>query len=260
MSDMKKYIYILLCLLTVSCAKTERPAVDESTVIYVTIDSPSSRVRVGTSGLFAWQAGDSIAVFNQETKQREIFKLHSGAGMSTASFDGRKMDGELFYAYYPVTAKCDGKTFKLSLPVQVELGVPVQIFDSMPLLGVSTDLSSITVNSLCGVLQLNVSGTGKLKSAALESVTKAISGEMLYNIEYGIQAMGVTASHIIMMNAEGTELSVFRPTPLRFILPPEEYNDLKLTLTWDSGASQSFLINEPILITKGALIEKEITK
>ena len=260
MSDMKKYIYILLCLLTVSCAKTERPAVDESTVIYVTIDNRSAKARLGTSGFVAWQAGDSIAVFNQETKQREIFKLHSGAGMSTASFDGRKMEGELFYAYYPVTAKCDGKTFKLSLPVQVELGVPVQIFNSMPLLGVSTNPSEITVNQLCGILQLNVSGTEKLKSVKLESVAKAIAGEMLYNVERGIAAMGATASHIIIMDAEGTELSTYRSTPLRFILPPSEYTDLKVTLYMDSGLSRTFPLNETVQITPGSLIEKEITK
>ena len=260
MSDMKKYICVLLCLLPLSCAKTEQPAADESAVIYVTIENRSSKTQVGTNGKAAWHAGDSVAVLNRTTLQKEIFRLHSGAGLTTASFDGKKMEGELFCAYYPISAKCDGKTFKVSLPVQTELSVPVQVFDSMPLLGVSTDPTMITVNNLCGVLQLNVSGSGKLKSVKLESVAKAISGELLYNIEYGIAAMGATASHLIMMNAEGTELSPFRPTPLRFILPPDEYRDLKLTLTLDSGASQSFPINETVRIDQGTLVEIAITK
>lgn len=260
MSDMKKYLCILLGLLPLSCTKTEQPAADESAVIYVTIDSHSAKTQIGTSGIAAWRAGDSLAVLDRNTGKEEIFRLHSGAGMSTASFDGRKMEGELFCAYYPVTAKCDGKTFKVSLPVQTELGVPVQVFDSMPLLGVSTDPTMITVNNLCGILQLNVSGTEKLKSVKLESTAKAISGEMLYNIEHGIAAMGAMASHIIMMSAEDTWLSPFRPTPLRFILPPGEYKDLKLTLVMDSGSSRSFPINEIIPITPGSLIEKAITK
>lgn len=257
---MKKYIYVLLCLLTVSCTKKEQPAVDESAVIYVTIDAPSTKAQVGTSGRIAWHAGDSVVVMNRETKKSAIFRLHSGAGMSTASFDGKKMEGELFCAYYPATAKCDGKTYKISLPVQTRLGVPVQIFDMMPLLGVSTDPSMITVSNLCGILQLDVSGTGKLKSATLESTSKAISGEMLYNIEQGIAAMGATASHIILMSGEDTELSTSRPTPLRFILPPYEYKDLKVTLVLDSGSSQSFPINETVPIVPGALVEKSITK
>lgn len=256
MMTMKKILYIMLCLLPlVSCSKKEGVTGDvRQDVIFVTI-SDQTKTQLGTSGKLSWTAGDMVAVFSDKVRKPEIFSLCSGEGFSVASFSGTKPEGSIFFAFYPSDARCDGVTIRTELPVEIHHSAPVEVLGDMPMFGVSSDVSDIKVRNICGVLQFNLTGNGKLKSVVLSSQQNAIAGDFLYSFEDDIYAMGRTASHTITLDASSTVLSPFRPAPFYFILPPGEYEDLKFTVTDADGISTVFSTGESIVISSGQITE-----
>lgn len=256
MMTMKKILYIMLCLLPlVSCSQKKEVTGDvRQDVIFVTI-SDQTKTQLGTSGKLSWTAGDRIAVFSDNVRTPEIFSLRSGEGFSVASFSGTKPEGNIFFAFYPSDARCDGVTIRTELPVEIHHSAPVEVLGDMPLFGMSDDVSDIKVRNICGVLQFNLTGNGKLKSVVLSSQQNAIAGDFLYSFADDIYAMGRTASHTITLDASSTELSPFRPAPFYFILPPGEYEDLKFTVTDADGISTVFSTGEVIAISPGKITE-----
>lgn len=252
---MKKIAYILISLLPlVSCTEKETPRAKEADVIFVSIGAPATKTQLGTSGKLSWSTGDKVAVFSDKVTDAREFTLRSGAGYSVASFTGEKMEGDMFYAYYPSTARCDGTTFRSTLPTNVKHSVPTEALEGLPLFGSSREISEIGVRNICGVLQFNLTGNGRLKSVILEA-EKAISGEFLCILADGTFAMGKSGAHIIKMDASETELSFFKPTPFYFILPPGEYEDIRFTVTDAEGGSTVFAAGETIEIEPGVLTE-----
>lgn len=252
---LKRFAYTLMApLLLLSCTEKEMPRPAAADVIFVTIGGDATKTQLGTSGKLSWSKDDRIGVFSNESSVPVEFKLRSGAGYSVASFEGTAPKGELFHAYFPADARCDGITFRSILPTMTKHSVPTEILENMPLYGTSRDVSDITVNSLCGVLQFNLTGNGRLKSIILEA-EKAISGEFLYTLQGGIFAMTKNGSHIISMDASSTELSFYKPTPFYFLLPPGEYEDIRFTVTDAEGGSTVFSAGETLTITAGKVTE-----
>lgn len=254
---MKRILNIMFCLLPLaSCAKKEVVADGNSQeLIFVTIGDTGVKTQLGTSGKLSWSAGDKVAVFSDKVRKAETFTLNSGEGFSVASFKGNAPEGEKFYAFYPSDARCDGITIRTELPVELRHSIPVDVLGNMPLYGTSNNVSDIKVHNICGVLQFNLTGNGKLKSVVLASESTAIAGDFLYSFADDIYAMGRTASHTITLDASSTELSPFRPAPFYFILPPGEYEDLKFTVTDAEGVSTVFSIEETVEISAGVITE-----
>lgn len=253
---MKRFPYLLAALLAVlSCSHKEPVPQKEGSVIFVKIEDSATKAQIGTSGIFSWSEADKIGVFSDVAADPVEYTLRSGAGYSVASFEGSAVEGTVFHAWYPSTAKCDGKTFRSVLPTKVRHSVPVCALEGMPLYGISRSCEDITVRSLCGVLEFNLTGNGMLQSVLLEA-DKPVSGEFLCNLTgAGLIAMGKNASRIISMDASGTELSFFRPTPFYFILPPGEYDELKFTVTDAQGSTTVFSASETVVIKAGELSE-----
>lgn len=252
---MKRFAYTFAALLAVlACTEKEPDVQNAESVIFVKIAQPQTKTQIGTSGKVAWTAEDRISVFSDADKEHTEYVLKSGAGYSVASFAGEKVEGSQFYASYPSSARCDGKTFRTILPTRVSHSVPVNHLEGMPLFGSSRSAGDITVRPLCGVLEFNLTGNGFLKSVVLEAET-AISGEMICNLADGLTAMSATASHIISMDASQTELSFFRKTPFHFILPPGEYENLSFTVTDSEGGVTVFTTDETIVIRAGEFTE-----
>lgn len=252
---MKKILYILSCLLPLASCTEKEPVTDGNAqdVIFVTIEG--EKTQLGTSGKLSWSKGDRVAVFSDKVRSREVFDLRSGAGFSVASFEGRCMEGSRFYAFYPSDARCDGITIRTELPVEMHHSTPVAVLENMPLFGTSDDVTDFKVRNICGVLQFNLTGSGKLKTVVLSSESSAIAGDFLYSFADNIFAMGRSASHTITMDASSSELSSFRPAPFCFILPPGEYDDLKFTVTDSDDVSTVFSIGETVVISAGKITE-----
>ena len=246
---MKRIIPVLLLLLPLaSCHKQDEPT-PEKDIAFVSIRPFETKAQIGTNTLPAWSEGDKIAIAGEDTENPSEFTLRSGAGLSVASFEGVKPQGEDFIVCYPSDAKCDGESFKGSLSTFVSHAVPNQPLGILPMWGHSRDLTSVNLSSPCGILKLELKGNGKLKSITLDA-GKPISGEFMYNITADIFAM-IGGATIITMDASGTELIPTRAVPFYFILPPGEYDELILNITDADDDVNYITVDDTVVIEAG---------
>lgn len=247
---MKRILLTLLVLLPLVSCKEDNPAVEpEKDLAFVSIEAFRTKTQVGTNATPVWGRGDKIAVFGEASESPSEFTLRSGAGYTTASFEGVKPAGEGFIVCHPSTAKCDGITFRGKLETQVTHGVPAQPLGALPLWGRARDLENVKVSSPCGVLQLNLKGSGRLKSVLLDA-GRPISGEFLCSLADSVFAM-IGGANIILMEAPDTEVFPSRETPFYFVMPPGEYEDIRFTITPAEGEMMYFSPDNAVKVEPG---------
>jgi len=246
---MKRIIPVLLLLLPLaSCHKQDVPE-PENVVAFVSIRSFETKAQIGTNTLPSWSEGDKIAVVGDDIDNPSEFTLCSGAGYSVASFEGVKPEGESWIVCCPSDGRCDGETFRASLSTVVSHAVPDQPLGILPMWGHTRDLSSVSLESPCGILKLELKGSAELKSITLDA-GKPISGEFLYNIPASLFAM-IGGANIIKMDAAGTELIPTRAVPFYFILPPGEYDELVLSITDSTDDVTYIIVDDTVVIEAG---------
>ena len=247
---MKRIIPVLLLLLPLAaCHKQDESAAPENAIAFVSIRSFETKAQIGTNTLPVWNEGDKISIVGDDVDNPSEFTLRSGAGYSVASFEGVKPEGEAYIVCCPSDARCDGETFRASLSTIVAHAVPNQTLGILPMWGQANDLSSVSLESPCGILKLELKGSTELKSITLDA-GKPISGEFLYNITADLFAM-IGGASIITMNASGTELIPTRAVPFYFILPPGEYDELVFNIT-DSDDDVTYItVDDTVLIEAG---------
>ena len=247
---MKRLLPLLLVLVPLlSCNKESAAPSPEKDIAFVSIRPFETRSQIGTNTLTAWSKGDAIAIVSDIEDTPSVFTLRSGAGYSSASFEGVKPEGNLYVACYPSTARCNGITYRGLLDTKVTHTMPSQTLGALPMWGRGSDLSSMTLSPICGIFQLNLTGTGKLSSILLDA-GRPVSGEYLCSLSDGLFAM-INGSDIVLMDVKGTELSTFRETPFYFILPPGEYEGLRLTITAEDGTVKEQVLDETLVIEAG---------
>ena len=247
---MKRFLPLLLVLVPLlSCNKESAAPSPEKDIAFVSIRPFETRSQIGTNTLTAWSKGDAIAITSDLEDTPSVFTLRSGAGYSSASFEGVKPEGNLYVACYPSTARCDGITYRGLLDTKVSHSMPSQTLGALPMWGRGSDLSSLTLSPICGIFQLNLMGDGKLSSILLDA-GRPISGEYLCSISDGLFAM-INGSDIVLMDVQGTELSTLRETPFYFILPPGEYVNLQLTFTAADGSVKELTLPEAVFVEAG---------
>lgn len=247
---MKRFLPLLLVLVPLlSCNKESAAPSPEKDIAFVSIRPFETRSQIGTNTLTAWSKGDAIAIVSDLEDTPSVFTLRSGAGYSSASFEGVKPEGNLYVACYPSTARCNGITYRGLLDTKVTHTMPSQTLGALPMWGRGGDLSSMTLSPICGIFQLNLTGTGKLSSILLDA-GRPVSGEYLCSLSDGLFAM-INGSDIVLMDVKGTELSTFRETPFYFILPPGEYEGLRLTFTAEDGTVKEQVLEEMLVIEAG---------
>ena len=100
-------ISLAVCaLFATACNKESAPKTDSSIKMTLNVSAPAdTRTELGGDGVsIVWQSGDAIAVFGEQTSAPYTFTLTSGAGESTAVFEGEidPLDAsDTFYAVYP---------------------------------------------------------------------------------------------------------------------------------------------------------------
>ena len=249
---MKRYISILLVLLPLlpSCHK-EAPAEEpQKDTAFVSIHPFVTKAQMGTNALLAWSEGDAVSILGDASDTPAEFTLCFGAGYSVASFEGIAPAGEKYIVCSPSDAKCDGETYRGKLSTQVKHSVPVQPLGSLPLWGETRDLSSVSLECICGILKIDLKGSVALKSITLDA-GKAVSGEFMYNIKAKLFAM-IGGANVIIMDASNTELIDGKAIPFHFILPPGEYEDITLTIVDADGETYYVTVDDTVQIKPGA--------
>lgn len=246
---MKRIVPLLIFLLPVlSCNKAEQAAGGKD-MAFVSIRAFETRSEIGTNTLPAWSEGDRISIVGDLSDAPAEFTLHSGAGYSSASFEGVKPEGNMFMAYYPSSARCDGITWRGLLSTRIRHSMPSQSIGTLPLWGRGKDIASLEVSAVCGILRLDLQGSGKLDHIILEA-GRPISGEYLVSIADGIFAI-INGSNIIWVDAPETVLMPLKATPFYFILPPAQYEDLKFTVIPAEGAAKEYILPGETLVEAG---------
>lgn len=249
--DMKRILFTLLVLLPLCACKKGNPVVEpEKDIAFVSIEAFQTKTQVSTNATPIWGQGDKIAVLGEDSESPSEFTLRSGAGYTCASFEGIKPQGELFIVCHPSTAKCDGITFRGKLETQVSYSLPATPLGTLPLWGRARDLENVKVSSPCGILQLNLKGSGRLKSVLLDA-GRPISGEFLCSLSDSMFAM-IGGANIILIDAPDTEVFPSRATPFYFVMPPGEYEEIRFTITPAEGEVMYYSPSDAIIIEPGA--------
>ena len=247
---MKKIFALSIILLAfLSCKKENATAVPEDYVAFVTINNFTTKSQIGTDAVLKWSKGDKIAVFGDADYTASEFVFRSGDGYSTAAFGGQKPQGEEFIVCHPSTTRCDGITLRGVIDTKVSHQMPFQTLGSLPMWGKSKDLSKVTLSSVCGILKLDLIGSVKLQSITLDA-GRPISGEFLCTIEDGLFAM-IGGANIVYMETDGVEVVPSEATSFYFVLPPGEYESMKVNLTDITGEVTYLTLENVFVIEPG---------
>ena len=247
---MKKIFALSIILLAfASCQKENAVTVPEDDVAFVTINNFTTKSQIGTDAVLKWSKGDKLAVFGDADYTASEFLFRSGEGYSTAAFGGQKPQGEEFIVCHPSTTRCDGITLRGIIDTKVSHQMPFQTLGSLPMWGKTKDLSKVTLNSVCGILKLDIKGSITLQSILLNA-GRPISGEFLCAIEDGLFAM-IGGANIVYMETDGTEVVPSEATSFYFVLPPGEYEAMKVNLTDTDGEVTYLTLEEVFVIEPG---------
>lgn len=247
---MKKIFALSIILLAfASCQKENAVAVPEDDVAFVTINNFTTKSQIGTNAVLKWSKGDKLAVFGDADYTASEFLFRSGEGYSTAAFGGQKPQGDEYIVCHPSTTRCDGITLRGVIDTKVSHRMPIQTLGSLPMWGKTKDLSKVTLNSVCGILKLDLKGSIKLQSILLNA-GRPISGEFLCTIEDGLFAM-IGGANIVYMETNGTEVVPSEPTSFYFVLPPGEYESMKVNLTDTDGEVSYLTLEDSFVIEAG---------
>ena len=247
---MKKIFALSILLLAfASCQKENADSVPEEDVAFVTINNFATKSQIGTDAVLKWSKGDKLAIFGDADYNASEFVFRSGDGYSTASFGGQKPQGDEFIVCHPATTRCDGITLRGIIDTKVSHKMPFQTLGSLPMWGKTKDLTKVTLNSVCGILKLDITGTAFLESILLDA-GRPISGEFLCTIEDGLFGM-IGGADIVYMVTDGVEVVPSEATSFYFILPPGEYEGVKVNLTDVDGEVTYQTIENMFVIEPG---------
>ena len=247
---MKKVFSLLFILLPLaSCQKEDATPAPEADVAFVSIRNFETKSQIGTDAVLTWSEDDKLAVFGDADYTPSEFTYRSGAGYTTAAFGGRKPAGESFIVCHPSDSRCDGITFRGILDTKVSHKMPSQILGSLPMWGKTDDLSKVTLTGVCGILRLNMKGSCRLSSITLNA-DRPVSGEFLCSLEDGLFAM-IGGAKIIHMETNGVEIVPSEATSFYFVLPPGEYESMKVNLTDIEGEVSYLTLDNSFVIEPG---------
>ena len=223
------------CLAAVSClqqisAECAQEPVCGPVTILATTETPDGASRTGLKNdtQVVWTAKDAVALLTDSTKDR--FELISGANTGNAAFSGTTSGTAPFYAFYPYSEDCSvsGGTLAFRLPSVQQYVAGSFAPGASPSLATMSNLTEGAVfKNLCGILQLNLCGSGKVKRVEIVD----LAGNMLWGDcslsldgKQGTseQSLAVTGgSNRLVMEME-KEVSLMPKTArvLNFIVPP----------------------------------------
>ena len=256
---MKKYISILatiVALALVSCQKTE-PTQPENGVSKVStlkaVVSPETRVSVDDAGTYAWQAGDKIAVIDNEGNANEFTTTQAGASVDFTTATAIELGD---YAVYPY----DANTMAEENMVIVNLPSTYTYKEgatNIPMLGKIVD-GTATFKAIGGVLKLTVIGVpSSATSLSFSATNKKIIGDFTI-ADASVESPSISvAAKGASDNVVSVNFSESRADNMVFYIPLPTGTIDGFTVAFDDGttktSSKSIVINRNGLVIAPAL-------
>lgn len=199
--------------------------------VTATYEQPSSGTKTSLTGdcKVLWSAGDEVALMTPTTRDR--FVLTNGEKTAIAEFTGTISGEAPFCLLYPYSESCavaDGK-LKFTLPREQTVSA-VGTFGqgASPAVAVMDDYNSpVQFKNLCGVLEINVYGSGVniMKIAVSDLAGAPLWGDCEVDLD-GTQGtdgqkMTVTggSSTVILNLTKSTSLRASSPTKFDIVVP-----------------------------------------
>ena len=171
MTNMRRILYFVACVgLLAGCSQMEQDIADVNSlcdgdlvekVIFEVLpikdgdnpDTKASAVPAGGTVSFAWEVTDTVGIFPKKGSQ-VFFSMESGAGTSSANFDGGDWalkQGSLYISYYPLV----GEFYLDRTKIPVSFAGQKQMGTSSPFHGARYYLATEPTSSENGVLRFS---------------------------------------------------------------------------------------------------------
>lgn len=254
---MKKGRFLLAFLLAFpllqGCSNSDEPIENPSpmkTIRASIFSSANTRTELGSleNGNYipVWSDNDKIGVFFNGDGYASTFTLKSGAGTSTAEFQGPDK-GSNYQAFYPLelingAIKDESISFKMpATQSYVEGSFSNQAYPMLSTL--SEDNNDITFENLFSIATVSLKGEETIQKITLSSGSVSLSGNATVNLSSKEVSFDDSSDNSISLSVPSVTLDESESTDFYIVIPAQNYTD-GLTLT--------------VITTEGTW-EKEIT-
>lgn len=242
------YVSILSVILIAGCSKEEDMAgiTDMSvTTFHAFIEYGGTKTVLENgdsetqSHPVLWTPGDEIGIAAaSSTFMRYVY---SGTeNTAKADFTGDPVQGGIFYAVYPYSsdATMSGSVLSLDLPTVQEYAEESFAPMSSPMVARS-ESPELEFKNLCGLLKLNLTGSGTVKSITFRADGRGVSGKGTVDMDYEnvpelVMAEDASAS-VTLDCGDGVSLNGSAPVPFYIVLPAGTYDDFSIVITSAEG-------------------------
>ncbi len=235
---------------------------DSNKARFIAYTEKASRTTMGNNYSVLWSEGDAIAllgVTGTELAEAGALELSNGAGTQSGVFEGdleQKYDN--YYAYYPVDRVQDLYTnglFIADYPSTDAIYTERNFVDGAnPMVATGNEKDGLQFRNLCGILELQLTGSGNVTNITIESGQNdpVISGQFIVDATTCQTAPYSASKFISAQLAEPVALSSTARS-IYAILPPGEYNELRITTYDESGNATTRLAKNTITIERSMI-------
>ena len=288
MKTMKK-MFAMAFVAVVGFAGCQQELIDPDAVendalkVYATIeDADDTKTSLNDREVY-WTSGDRIAVFMKNTlrKRFEVSSESVGTKEGTFLYDsdyiatGKNVVISNNVAYYPfgeVTCAVSGSTYTLSnvtLPSTQNYTPSSFCQGAFPMVSVTADADDLdfAFRNLCGVLSLQLKGSGTIKSITVKGNSgELLSGKATVSASYGKNPeisllSGGDKTVILDCGEAGVALQNDTSTSFYIVLPPVTFDKgFTVTVTDASGATKEYSTAKKNAILRSGILrmpEKE---
>ena len=277
----------LSAILFSACQQAELPnepeTMDPTDIVYATIEDPTDTKTSLEDEKVVWSSGDEIVAFMGKTLRRKYVVSSETVGTNEGSF---VRDNEYehigssetishniaFYPFAEITCKAEGQTYTLAnitLP-SVQTYAPASFGQGVfPMVAVTADTDDVgfAFKNVCGVLALQLKGSGAVRSISVKGNSDEIlCGEAVVTAAYCKNpeiALLSSGSKTVTLDCgeSGVELQNDIPTSFLIALPPVSFdNGFTVTVTDASGTTKEYSTAKKNVILRSGILrmpEKE---
>ena len=276
-----------MALLFSACQQAELPKAPETTdptdIVYATIEDATD-TRTSLDGeKVVWSSGDEIVVFKGNTLRSKYVVDENTVGTTEgvfnkdASYESQGASSNIssnvaFYPFAEITCKAEGQTYTLAnitLP-SVQTYAPASFGQGVfPMVAVTSDTEDLgfAFKNVCGVLALQLKGSGAVKSISVKGNSDEIlCGEAVVTAAYDkdpeIALLSSGGNTVTLECGEsGVELQNDTPKSFLIALPPVSFdNGFTVTVNDVSGTAKEYSTAKKNVILRSGILrmpEKE---
>ena len=215
-----------------------------TTTFHASIESGGTKTVLGNgesdteSHPVLWTPGDAIGITATSVFGR--YEYRGTEDTDFAEFEGEPIQGDLFYAVYPYSAKTamSGSVLSLELPT-VQQYAEASFAPSYSPMVARSESTELEFKNLCGLLKIRLTGTETISSITFRSSGQGVSGPATVSMDYEsvpelVMSDGAGMS-VTLDCGEGVALNGTVPVPFYIVLPAGTYDDFSITVTSADG-------------------------